>query len=228
MDGNGRFAVARKQPRLYGHQQGIETLKNIVRVCPELGVDTLTLFAFAQANWKRDAQEVNGLWELFSHFVKEDAQKLVAEGVRIRIIGDREGLPKHVQQSVEQIEHDSTSNKKFLLQVGLNYDGLDEVVRLVQKAIKEGFTPETVTREYIDEHLDTEPGNPPDILIRTGMPALLDGMGVWRSSSFLPLQSVESVCVSVETLWPEFTPTHLQKVIAYADVESRLFGGQRG
>lgn len=227
MDGNGRWATSRGLPRLSGHQAGVEAVKTLVRACPDLGVHTMTLFAFAIANWKRDKEEVDGLWKIFDAFFAEHLQELIDDGVRVLVIGNRAGLLENTLKEVVEAEESSKHNTKFLLQVALNYDGVDEVARMVQKTITKGVSVDEITVEYIENNLDTQAGNEPDIIIRTGMPRAQDGMSVWRSSAFLPLQSAQSVCISSEILWPDFTPKDLQNVIAYADPDSRLFGGQR-
>jgi undecaprenyl diphosphate synthase len=227
MDGNGRWATLQGMPRLFGHKAGIEAVRTVVRGCPVIGVTTVTLFAFAIANWKRDKKEVDGLWQLFLTFFKTDIQELVDEGVRVVCIGDRSGLPSDVLLEVERVEAISKENTTMLLQIALNYDGVDEVVRLVKRAIKNNVEASIVDTKYITDNLDTEAGNDPDIIIRTGMDKTHDGMSIWRSSAFLPIQSAQSVCVSSEILWPDFTPADLEKIIAYAKPEARLFGGQR-
>jgi undecaprenyl diphosphate synthase len=227
MDGNGRWATAQGLPRLLGHKAGIDAVKAVIKDCSSLNVDTVTLFAFAIANWKRDKEEVDGLWKLFHQFFSEDVEELLREGVRVVCIGNRTGLPPDVLEEVVKVEEDSKNNSKSLLQIALNYDGVDEVVRMMQKVITDGVSASEITPAYIDTHLDTEPNNVPDIIVRTGMDASRDGMSLWRSSAFLPLQSVQSVCVSSEVLWPDFTVEHLKKIIDFAKPELRLFGGQR-
>ncbi len=227
MDGNGRWATQRGLPRLQGHRKGVQTVKNIIRDCPSLGIDTVTLFAFAIANWKRDKEEVSGLWELFKIFIEQDLTELIENGVRVVVIGNKEGLPEAIQKSVEIVETKSRDNTEFLLQIALNYDGIEEIARLVQKTIEENIPKDAITAAYIQENLDTQAGNEPDIVIRTGMPAPQDGIASWRSSAFLPVQSAQSVCISTEVLWPDFTREDLAKIIVYADPDARLFGGQR-
>ncbi len=227
MDGNGRWATAQDKPRLFGHAQGVQTVIDVVRQCPSIGVHTVTLFAFAIANWKRDKEEVDGLWELFHTFINSSSQELIENGTRIVCIGNREGLPEHVRTAVIQLEQDSQNNDKVLLQIALNYDGVDEVARLLQRVIEQGVLVEEITPQYIQTHLDTQPNNDPDIIVRTGLPVGEKGMAMWRSSGFLPIQSVQSVCVSTEVLWPDFTIEHLQEIITYANPNARLFGGQR-
>ena len=199
----------------------------LVRQAPALGVTTITLFAFAIANWKRDKEEVGGLLELFHLFFVHHLQELIQEGVKVTLIGNRAGLPKIVLDDVKKIEFDSQKNSTLLLQVALNYDGIDEVTRMVQKIVQEKIKVEEITDAYVLGHLDTKAGSDPDIIIRTGMPHVKEGMAIWRSSAFLPLQSVQSVCVSSEVLWPDFTVDNLQKIITFADPDARLFGGQR-
>lgn len=226
MDGNGRWATAQGLPRLSGHAQGVETVEHIVRVCPELGITTLSLFAFAIANWKRDKAEVDGLWKLFFNFFDTKIEELINDGVRVRILGDREGLPLKVREKVTESEQRSKGNDRFLLQVALNYDGIDEVARMMRQTLSEQVQAHEITSKYISGHLDTL-NSEPEIVIRTGMPKAQNGLSAWRSSAFLPLQSVQSVCISDETLWPDYTKERLQEVIAYADPDARLFGGQR-
>ncbi len=227
LDGNGRFATAQNQPRLFGHEAGIKTLKQIAEACPALGIKTLTVYAFAIANWKRDKAEVDGLWFLFRQMFQNELQELAQAGIRIRVIGKQDNLEPDIQQLCAEIEEQTKDNKTSLLQIALNYDGVDEVARLVQRVVREGVSAEAITADYIKNHLDTEAGDEPDIIIRTGMPAPQGELGLWRSSSFLLLQSAQSVCVSTTTLWPNFTIDHLREIIQYADPDSRLFGGQR-
>jgi len=228
MDGNGRWATQKDKPRLFGHAAGVQTVIDVVGQCPSLGIHTVTLFAFAIANWKRDKYEVDGLWKLFHHFISNTAQELLQKGTKIIFIGNREGLPEEIRIAAEQLEEDSKNNNAILLQIALNYDGVDEVARMMQRAIAEGVKVEDVTVEYIQTHLDTQTDNEPDIIIRTGMPASQSDMSVWRSSGFMSIQSVQSVCVSTPILWPDFTLIHLKKIIEYAKPDDRLFGGQRG
>ncbi|MFT7507740.1 MAG: undecaprenyl diphosphate synthase [Acidimicrobiales bacterium] len=227
MDGNGRWAVQQGKQRLEGHAAGATTMLNLIKESTECGVHTFTVFAFAIANWKRDNSEVDGLWVLFIQFLEANLQELIDDGVCFRLIGDRGGLPANVLAASIDAENRSEHNDKTVLQIALNYDGVDEVARMTKGAMENGISVEDIDTTYVRSHLDTQVGNEPDILIRTGMPEACDGMSVWRGSGFLPVQSAESVCVSTETLWPDFTPEHLKKIIAYAKPKDRLFGGQR-
>lgn len=227
LDGNGRWATKQGKPRLFGHRTAVNSLKTLVRDARGIGVSSMTLFAFAIANWKRDKEEVDGLWQIFNHFFETHIAELAQEGIRIHVIGDRAGLPPDILEKIQKVEKQSLANDAFMLQIALNYDGVDEVARLLKRSIENGIDPNDVTSEYVLSHLDTLLGTEPDILIRTGLPAPQDGMNIWRSSAFLPLQSAQSVCVGTEVLLPDFNIEHLKKIIAYADPDSRLFGGQR-
>lgn len=227
MDGNGRFATKQGLPRLSGHNAGVQAVREIVKSCPAHGIHAITLYAFAIANWKRDKEEVDGLWLIFHTFISQDVQELIDQGVQVVVIGNRAGLPDDVRLAVEKVEEASKENTAFLLQIALNYDGVDEVARMLQRAIADRIAEKEATVAYVRTHLDTHAGNEPDIVIRTGMPAPQNGLGVWRSSAFLPLQSVQSVCVSTDVLWPDFTIDHLKEIIDFANPDARLFGGQR-
>jgi len=227
MDGDGRWATAQGAPRLVGHKAGVDTVLSIVKAAPEAKVHTITLFAFAIANWKREKNEVDGLWALFMEFLVTTLDELLDEGVRFRLIGDASGLPKNVRDAGKDAEERSKNNTGTLLQVALNYDGVDEVTRLLKRALSAEVTPEDVTSEYVLSNLDTEADNNPDVVIRTGMKERAGRFSYWRSSAFLPLQSAQSVCVGTETLWPDFTTEELKEIISFADPDSRLFGSQR-
>ena len=227
MDGNGRWATAQGEPRLVGHKAGVDAVLSIVKAAPETKVHTITLFAFAIANWKRDKEEVDGLWVLFMEFLVTTLDELLEEGVRFRLIGDASGLPENVRKAGKDAEERSKNNAGTLLQVALNYDGVGEVTRLLKRTVMAGVSPEEITSAYVLDNLDTEAGNNPDVVIRTGMKERAGRFSYWRSSAFLPLQSAQSVCVGTETLWPDFTRDELVEIITFADPDSRLFGGQR-
>lgn len=227
MDGNGRFATQKGEPRLFGHAAGVTAVKQVAKGAHEAGVHTITLFAFAIANWKREQAEVDGLWELFLFFLASELDELLADGMRLRVIGKRDGLPEKVLAAAVDAEERSKDNTGLLMQIALNYDGVDEVVRMMQQAIAKGVTAKEVDSTYVRNHLDTEAGNEPDVVIRTGMKERDGQFSYWRSSAFLPLQSAQAVCVGTTTLWPDFSIQELKEIITFADPESRLFGSQR-
>ncbi len=228
LDGNGRWATQQGRERTFGHTKGIANISSIVAAAPSLKIHTLTLFAFAIANWKRDKDEVSGLWEIFELYFENQLQEHINEGLRFKHIGNFEGLPKRIQELIVEAEKQSASNTKLLLQVALNYDGIDEVARMTRQAVASGVEAGQIDEKYILSHLDTEVDRDVDVVIRTGMPKPQDNMSIWRSSSFLPLQTAQSVCVGTTKLWPDFSVQDLRDVILYADPDQRLFGGQRG
>lgn len=233
LDGNGRWASAQGKPRLFGHAEGVRNVQRIVEACPAAGVHTLSLYAFAIANWKRDQGEVDGLWNLFRHFFTNELEVLIENGARVQLLGDIAGLPTDVQDMVLSAEERSRQNREVRLLVGLHYDGVDEVTRATRaiavKAAAGEIDAASITAATIAAHLDTKDVPDPDIIIRTGMSHAHNetGMALWRSSSFLQLQSAQAVCVSTPILWPDFSSEDLDAAIAFAKPDERLFGGQR-
>jgi len=233
LDGNGRWATGRGKPRLFGHTTGFKNVLSIIKSCPECGVHTLTLYAFAIANWKRDRKEVDGLWNIFRYFFDTEVQKMQENGVRLRMIGNRDGVPEDVRALIEEAETNSKDNTRVVVQIALNYDGVDEVTRATQRLAKDvkagALDPNEINQQLIVRALDTGDVDPPDIIIRTGLPQVESdsGMALWRSSSFLQLQSAQAVCVSTPVLWPDFSKKDLQAAIRFAKPNDRLFGGQR-
>lgn len=233
LDGNGRWAKAQGKPRLFGHLAGEKNVGNIVRACGENNVTVVTLYAFAIANWQRDQEEVDGLWDIFRKFFKKEMEEFMKMGAQVRAIGDRAGLPKDIVEMIKEGEAESKDNVNLIVQFALNYDGVDEVTRAIKKivtAVQGGeLDPKDITDSFVASQLDTGDIQAPDVIIRTGMSQVDNerGMAIWRSSSFLQLQSAQAVCVSTPVLWPDFSPEDLKAAIEFADPDSRLFGGQR-
>jgi len=127
MDGNGRWATRRGLPRLAGHRAGVDRVREVVKACPDLGIRTLTLFAFSTENWKRSPEEVAGLMSLFRRYMTKESARLVSEGVRLRFLGQRTRLPSDIQNMIEGIEAQSAGNNRFFLNIALNYGARDEI-----------------------------------------------------------------------------------------------------
>jgi undecaprenyl diphosphate synthase len=234
LDGNGRWAKNHNKPRLFGHKTGSRNVRKVVGACIDLqNIHALTIYAFAIANWRRDENEVTGLWEIFRHFFKSELEHMYKLGVSIRMIGDRTGVPKDVLVLIKKAEAKSKENKQLILQVALNYDGVDEVVRATKKITQQVCYGEVsvsnIDATLLHKNLDTAGIPNPDIIIRTGMEQSENktGMTLWCSSSFLQLQSAQAVCVSTPVLWPDFSPEDLEAAIVFAKPDERLFGGQR-
>lgn len=219
MDGNGRWATQRGWPRLVGHRRGAERVKQIVRACPDLGVNWLTVYAFSTENWKRSTQEVLGLMKIFSRYILREADGLSAEGVRMRFIGGRDRLDPRLQQLMAGIESRTAANTRLNLTVAINYGGRDELtraaIRLAAK-IAEGQITEPCEADLAN-CLDTAGHPDPDLVIRTS--------GETRTSNFLPFQAAYSEYEFTPTLWPDFTPDHLARILDQYGMRDRRFGG---
>ncbi|MBK4216965.1 di-trans,poly-cis-decaprenylcistransferase [Paracoccus caeni] len=219
MDGNGRWATERGWPRLVGHRRGAERVKQIVRACPGLGVNWLTVYAFSTENWKRSTEEVIGLMKIFRRYIQMEADGLAGEGVRLRFIGGRERLDPKLQTLMSSIEARTAGNSRLNLTVAINYGGRDELTRasarLAQK-IARGEISEPSEADF-EACLDTAGHPDPDLIIRTS--------GETRTSNFLPWQAAYSEYEFTPTLWPDFSPEHLATILDRFGLRERRFGG---
>ncbi|WP_199262547.1 polyprenyl diphosphate synthase [Paracoccus binzhouensis] len=218
MDGNGRWAKNRGWPRLVGHRRGAERVKQIVRACPDLGVNWLTVYAFSTENWKRSTEEVLGLMGIFARYIEREADGLSAEGVRMRFIGGRERLDPKLQRLMAGIEARTAGNSRLNLTVAINYGGRDELTRAAARLaarIARGEIAEPTEADLAD-CLDTAGHPDPDLVIRTS--------GETRTSNFLPFQAAYSEYEFTQTLWPDFTPEHLAEILDRFGLRERRFG----
>ena len=213
MDGNGRWAKAKGLPRVMGHQRGVEAVRSLVRSVEPMGLECLTLYAFSSENWKRPEGEVDDLMNLMRKFIKSDLPEFIANDVRLHIIGDWQGLAPDIVKMLEDAL-EQTSRGSRTLAVALNYGSQQEIARAAAKAAASG----DVTEESIAAHLDTAPLPPLDLLIRTS--------GEVRLSNFLLWQSAYAEMLFVDTLWPDFTPDHLQKALDDFGGRERRYGGR--
>jgi undecaprenyl diphosphate synthase len=220
MDGNGRWATSRGWPRLVGHRRGAERVKQIVRACPDLGVRWLTVYAFSTENWKRSTEEVLGLMKIFARYIEREADRLSAEGVRLRFIGDRTRLEPKLQNLMAGIEARTLANTRLNLTVAINYGGRDEMARaakaLAEKVAAGTLKPEQITEATFARALDTGDIPDPDLVIRTS--------GETRISNFLLWQSAYAEYEFTKTLWPDFTPEELASILDRVAVRDRRFG----
>ncbi len=220
MDGNGRWATQRGWPRLVGHRRGAERVKQIVRACPDLGVRWLTVYAFSTENWKRSTEEVLGLMGIFARYIEREADRLAAEGVRMRFIGDRTRLDQRLQRLMAGIEARTLANTRLNLTVAINYGGRDELVRasraLAARVAAGTLAPEAITGDLLSAALDTGDIPDPDLVIRTS--------GETRVSNFLLWQAAYAEYEFTPTLWPDFTPEELAAILDRVAVRERRFG----
>ncbi|EAS50274.1 MAG: isoprenyl transferase [Aurantimonas coralicida] len=221
MDGNGRWANARGLPRSMGHRRGVEAVREAVRAAGELGIQYLTLFAFSSENWRRPEAEVEELMGLLKHFIRRDLAELHKEGVRVRVIGERENLSSDIRALLEEAENLTRDNQRQTLVVAFNYGARDEVARAMRRVAAKYAAGEVelegLTAEYLDEHLDTAGIPDPDLIIRTS--------GELRLSNFLLWQAAYSEFVFLPCLWPDFDRKAFEEAIADYFSRDRRYGG---
>ena len=220
MDGNGRWAEQRGQPRLVGHHAGAKRIREIVEACPTVGVKYLTIFAFSTENWKRTQSEVSGLMRLFKRYIRRESQNLVDDGVRVRFIGDRINLNEQLVRTMDELELVTADNKKVNLTIALNYGGRDEVTRAVQRLAREieqqRLTAKEVSAKVLAGFLDTHFLPDPDLVIRTS--------GEARISNFLLWQSAYAEYEFIETLWPDFNSQEFSQLVLKFRTRERRYG----
>ncbi len=220
MDGNGRWATQRGRPRLFGHHAGARRVREVVRACPDLGVDYITIFAFSTENWKRTQVEVAGLMSLFRRYITKEAKALHDEDVRVRFIGDRVRLDNKLVDLMDELELMTSECKKVNLTIALNYGGRDEVARatkrLAQDVANGSLKPADVNEETLPKYLDTYVLPDPDLVIRTS--------GEARISNFLLWQSAYAEYEFIDTLWPDFTAEELARLVRSYGTRDRRFG----
>ncbi len=221
MDGNGRWANGRGLPRAVGHERGVEALRRTVEAAQEIGLKTLTVYSFSTENWRRPVSEVNALFGLLKAYVKRDLNRLAQEGVKIRILGTRQGLPDDILELVKRAEDRTADNDAFNLCIAFNYGGREEVLRAAKamaSAVEEGRTSASeVDEAAFSEFLDTGGLPDPDILIRTS--------GEYRLSNFLIWQAAYAELVFMDVLWPDFGKHHLLEAVETYRKRERRFGG---
>ncbi len=220
MDGNGRWATQRGQPRLFGHRRGGERVREIVEACPRLGITHLTVYAFSTENWKRSTEEVLGLMSLLRSYIQREAERLRAEGVRLRFIGDRTRLDSRLQRLMAGIEKLTAGNDRLHLTVAINYGGRNEIVRAVRRlarAVARGeLRAEEIDEEAFSARLDTAGLPDPDLVIRTS--------GEMRVSNYLPWQTTYAEFEFTGTLWPDFSADELADIVDRFARRERRYG----
>ncbi len=210
-DGNGRWARARGVPVNEGHDAGAEAVKARLRDAAEFGIEEFTVYSFSTENWSRPAAEVQGLFEMFSRRIAHETPELHAEGVRMRFIGRREGIPDGLVEQMRWAEELTAANARITLFVAFNYGGRAEILDAAKRF--EGETEEEFRRcLYAPEMHD------PDLIIRTS--------GERRLSNYLLWQSAYSELVFCEELWPDFTREALEQALAEFSARRRRFGGR--
>ncbi len=220
MDGNGRWAKARLMPRLAGHRKGADAVRAVVRACPALGVEVLTLFAFSTENWRRSEEEVSGLMDLFRFFLKREMEPLHRENVRVRFIGDRTRLADDLRELMKEIEERTRDNTLMTLVVALNYGARAEIAaaarHLAEKVQRGELAASKIDEDALDGALDTADLPDPDLVIRTS--------GEQRLSNFLLWQCAYSEFVFASEAWPEFNGETLRRAVDAYRRRDRRYG----
>ncbi len=220
MDGNGRWAKKRALPRNFGHKQGAAIFKKTINWARELGIKCVTFYAFSTENWKRPADEIDGIMNLLRQYIK-DIRAAARENIRFIFLGDITALPEDITAELLDIQASTVDNDGFIAGVALNYGGRDEITRaariLAQQTACGQITPESINEQSIEKLLYTAEMPPLDLIIRPS--------GEQRLSNFLIWQAAYAEFVFMDVLWPDFTKKHLEYAISEYNERDRRFGG---
>lgn len=214
MDGNGRWAKKKGKNRIEGHKAGIKSVRETVEACRKLGIKFLTLYSFSKENWGRPKEEVNALMKLLYLYLKTEYKKLMKHGIRLNAIGALSDLPRYVQRRLRSVMKKTEKNDEMVVTLALSYGGRDEIVRAVNKILKEGK--KEITEHEFRMYLDTKDIPDPDLVIRTS--------GEMRLSNFLLYQIAYSEFYTTPVYWPDFRKEHLYKAIIDYQKRERRFG----
>ena len=216
MDGNGRWAKRQHLPRIAGHRRGVEAVRATVRACAERGVGFLTLFAFSSENWRRPAEEVALLMQLFQMALTSEAEKLHRNGVRLKVVGDTRRFDANIRRAIEQSERLTAGNRGLTLTIAANYGGRWDILQAMNKVLKQKPGLTEIQEEMLAPHLAMNYAPEPDLFVRTG--------GEQRISNFLLWQLAYTELYFTETLWPDFDAAALDLAIASYRSRERRFG----
>ncbi|MGV8844228.1 MAG: polyprenyl diphosphate synthase [Pseudomonas sp.] len=220
MDGNNRWAKKRLLPGVAGHKAGVDAVRAVIEVCAEAGVEVLTLFAFSSENWRRPAEEVGALMELFLSALHRESKKLHKNAINLRIIGDRSRFHPELQAAMRKAEALTCEHRGFVLQIAANYGGQWDIVQAAQQLAREvqagQLQPEQITTELLEGHLVTGGLPLPDLCIRTG--------GEHRISNFLLWQLAYAELYFSDLFWPDFKHEAMRIALADYATRQRRFG----
>ncbi len=217
MDGNGRWAGQKGLPRIEGHRAGSRSVREITEASARLGIKYLTLYAFSKENWKRPRQEVIRLWGLLREYLKKEGRDLMENNLRLKVIGDREGIPALAMRALEKTEKATASNGHMTLVLALNYGGRAEIVEAARRILRSGrVRPQDLDEERFGSFLSTAGLPDPDLLIRTS--------GELRVSNFLLWQIAYAEIWITPVLWPDFRREHLFRAVVDYQKRDRRFG----
>jgi len=220
MDGNGRWAQARGLPRAMGHREGVQALKRTIQAAPAFGIECMTVFGFSTENWSRPADEVSDLMGLVRSYVTSDLNRLAREGVRLRILGRRTGLPADIAAIIDKAEAQTAHNDRFMLQVAFNYGGRADIVDAAQRHVDRVLAGEVtglLDEDTLGAGLSSAGGPPVDLIVRTS--------GEQRLSNFLLWEAAYAEMVFQNVLWPDYGPEALGDAVEQYRNRDRRYGG---
>ena len=222
MDGNRRWAKSKNMPVSFGHKEGAKTLEKIVRYANKIGIKYITVYAFSTENWKRTTEEVIALMNLFQSYLDDYSKRADSENIKVKIIGDRQGLSEKMQKSIEKCMERTKDNTGITFNIALNYGGRDEITNAVkhiaEKIQNKEINIEDITEQMISDNLYTAEQPDPDLLIRTS--------GELRLSNFLPWQLAYTEFLFVDKNWPDFNEKDLDDAIEVYKSRNRKFGAK--
>jgi undecaprenyl diphosphate synthase len=223
MDGNGRWAKKRALSRIRGHENGINSVRDVVRTSREIGISYLTLYAFSEENWKRPKHEIDALMSLLKRFLKQELDEMLENGIRFQTIGRTSKLPDDVQRLLSDTSDMTSRNEDMVLTLALSYGGrqeiLDAVIKISKRIESKDLRPEAITQQTISGFLYTAGIPDPDLLIRTS--------GEYRVSNFLLWQIAYAEMYITPTLWPDFRKEEYLSAIEAFQKRERRFGASQ-
>ncbi len=220
MDGNGRWAEGRGQPRIEGHRVGSDSVREVTRCARRVGLEALTLYAFSAQNWSRPADEVAALMDLLREYLVKEREEILGNGIRLNAIGELDKLPKYVREPLEKLRAESAKNTGMTLTLALSYGGREELVsmtrRIAEQVLAQQLQPASVNESLVESMLWTAGLPPVDLVIRTS--------GERRLSNFLLWQTSYAELIFTETLWPDFRARELCESLGIFQQRERRFG----
>ena len=214
MDGNGRWGLKKRRSRNYGHLKGLNTVETVIKSCVKKNIPFLTLFTFSTENWQRPDNEIDFLFDLIRKSLKKNLKRIIKQGIKIRVIGKKNGLPSDIKTTINTIQKKTLKNKTITLNLALNYGSKEEILNACQNLIKKKKS--KININMFEENLYTRNIPNPDILIRTG--------GTKRLSNFLLWQLAYTEIFFIDKLWPDFNHDDFNIIIKKYHKIQRNFG----
>ncbi len=220
MDGNGRWAKKRGLPRTFGHTEGAKNFRKIVRYCKDIGLQNISFYAFSTENWKRPVEEVSAIMNIFDDYL-DDVRNFLCENTRMIFLGDKSVFPENLREKMIKVENDTADCNEMTLMMAVNYGGRDEIVhsaRILAQQVKDGrINPEDITEQSVSDYLYTAGIPDVDLVIRPS--------GEMRLSNYLIWQCAYAEYYFTDILWPDFSPSELDKALIEFSNRQRRFGG---